>query len=252
MKKLLSVLLAAALLASLSVPAMAAVNTGGNTSANVTGTYREGAGAQDTVSAEIVWEEMVFTYTESSKTWNPDTHQYEQIDGKWEYAPKYITVSNHSNVPLMTEFFFEGIGDVKGSFPQNTVMLESAEGKTLEDTPQAKVLFSIYAGTITKNQTLGTITVRITNVHAISTPEALQKVAYYSGSYVLGADIALENPLDMKRGTESTLDLNGKTLSNDSHQVVRPYGKQTIKNGALVASGRPHSAVCVQPGGCHH
>ena len=93
---------------------------------------------------------------------------------------------------------------------------------------------------------------RITNVHAISTPEALQKVAYYSGSYVLGADIALENPLDMKRGTESTLDLNGKTLSNDSHQVVRPYGKQTIKNGALVASGRPHSAVCVQPGGCHH
>ena len=83
MKKIITILLAVLLLAGMCVPAFAAENNGGQTSADVKGTYKAGKDSPDTISAEIVWEEMKFTYTESPKVWNPGTHQYDQPDGVW-------------------------------------------------------------------------------------------------------------------------------------------------------------------------
>ena len=78
MKKLFAALLAIIMLASMSVTAFAAENTGATpTDITVNGTYTPGATADEIISADIAWDAMDFTYTGASQgTWNPVTHAY--------------------------------------------------------------------------------------------------------------------------------------------------------------------------------
>ena len=97
MKKVIISILSLAMTASMAVPAFA------DTTADVQGKYVAGAESPVTISADITWEDMTFDYTEGEKTWNPETHQVDQADGKWTSDTKAITVTNHSNVGIMAK-----------------------------------------------------------------------------------------------------------------------------------------------------
>ena len=97
MKKVIISILSLAMTVSMAVPAFA------DTTADVQGKYKAGAESPVTISADITWEDMTFDYTEGEKTWNTETHQVDQADGKWTSDTKAITVTNHSNVGIMAK-----------------------------------------------------------------------------------------------------------------------------------------------------
>ena len=146
----------------MAVPAFA------DTTADVQGKYMAGAESPVTISADITWEDMTFEYTEGEKTWNPETHQVDQADGKWTSDTKAITFTNHSNVGIMAKFNFAPEGDIEGSFTKDgtsTDKLELDTIKNLEEgsaAPSDTMNFGITGGAISENCKLGTITVYIT------------------------------------------------------------------------------------------
>ena len=107
MKKLISLLLALAMVMSLSVTVFAAEGdvTGakaGEYSANVTGSYVPGIESTGTVfSVDISWTAMSFTYhAEQAPVWDATNHKYsESTPAKWE-GEGTITVTNHSNAKI--------------------------------------------------------------------------------------------------------------------------------------------------------
>ena len=161
MKKVLSFVLALAMLLSLPAIAFAEVNNGTSaTTITVNGTY---APAKK-ISVTVSWENMDFTYTASG--WDPDTHQYTG-SGAWSTDTKTITVTNHSNVAVTATLGFtpEAGSNVTGAFtgtdPGNTLSLATAVGTTVENAPTASAKFGISGEAITESKKIGTITVTI-------------------------------------------------------------------------------------------
>ena len=173
MKKLFATLLAVAMLASMSVTAFAeGTNEGSNsTQITVNGTYASGTVGGETISADIAWEAMDFTYTGASQgTWNPATHTYDgATEGGWSDNTPAITVINHSNVAVnATLSFTANVTGVVGTFTEvsgtendNILELATAEGTAVADAPTASANFGISGAAIDADKALGTITVTI-------------------------------------------------------------------------------------------
>mgnify|MGYP003367501993 FL=1 len=161
MKKVIISILSLAMTASMVVPAFA------DTTADVQGKYMAGAESPVTISADITWEDMTFDYTEGEKTWNPETHQVDQADGKWTSDTKAITVTNHSNVGIIAKFNFAPEGDIEGSFTKNGTSTDKLALDTIKNldegsaAPSDTMNFGITGGAISENCKLGTITVYI-------------------------------------------------------------------------------------------
>ena len=127
MKKVIISILSLAMTVSMAVPAFA------DTTADVQGKYKAGAESPVTISADITWEDMTFDYTEGEKTWNTETHQVDQADGKWTSDTKAITVTNHSNVGIMAKFNFAPEGDIEGSFTKDGTSTDKLELDTIKN-----------------------------------------------------------------------------------------------------------------------
>ncbi|MBO5322799.1 MAG: hypothetical protein J6A88_01695 [Oscillospiraceae bacterium] len=99
MRKIISTVLALALLLSLSVTAFAS-ELGG--SQDVTAKYEKTETEEAIYNVDIQWGELTFTYSETTeKTWNPDTHTYDtDVSGGWDKTETAIKVTNHSNVAV--------------------------------------------------------------------------------------------------------------------------------------------------------
>lgn len=171
MKKIISLILALALVMSLSVTAFAAEgsdtgNKNGDTATiTVSGKYSGGTAVAEVVSVDVAWGAMEFTYKEAGQYWDAASHTTKtNNDATWTASGNTITVKNHSNVGITASFNFtkaEGT-NVEGSFSQNSVSLKrAAEGSEL-DSQKAEVTFNITSGSIAADTTsLGTITVTI-------------------------------------------------------------------------------------------
>ena len=173
MKKTLSIILALVLALSLSVTAFAAENNGtSSTDITVNGTYIPStSSADETISVDIVWDAMDFTYTGASQgTWNPATHTYDgATEGGWSDNTPAVTVTNHSNVAVnATLGFTADVTGVVGTFTEasgtendNILNLATAEGTEVANAPTATANFGISGAAINASQKLGTITVAI-------------------------------------------------------------------------------------------
>ena len=172
MKKLFAALLAVAMLASMSVTAFAAENTGATpTEITVNGKYNPGAATGEIISADIAWDAMDFTYSAPSEgAWNPATHTYDgATEGGWSDNTPAITVTNHSNVAVhATLGFTANVTGVVGTFTEasgtendNVIELATAEGTTVATAPTATANFGISGAAIDADKALGTITVTI-------------------------------------------------------------------------------------------
>ncbi len=169
MKKMISLLAAAALVCTMSTTAFAADQTGVNTgeySNNVKGTYQAG-GASDTVySVDITWEDMSFTYTAGQGTWDPENHSYTGgSEASWS-GSKNITVTNHSNAAVKATAKFEadsGYESTTMTFDNNEATVATAVGTEVASAPSATITVT-PGGTLAESANggkIGTITVSI-------------------------------------------------------------------------------------------
>lgn len=106
MKKLFAVLLAVAMLCTMSISAFAA----GIESSNITGEvstdlkvmYKTGTN-EDAYAVTIRWDSMVFTYTSGGQRWNTEKMIWEDNTGSWSEAQK-VTITNKSSLPIKAKF----------------------------------------------------------------------------------------------------------------------------------------------------
>ena len=268
MKKFLSILLALVMALSLSVTAFAAENNGtSGTDITVNGTYSPGTStADETISVDIAWEAMNFTYTAPSQgTWNPATHAYEgQTAGGWSDNTRAITVTNHSNVAVnATLAFTAAVDGVVGAFTEasgtandNILNLATAVGTTVENAPTATANFGISGAAIDADKTLGIITVTVAKANSsegggtatgVTTFEALQAAVNNGGTVKLGGDITLGNDviLAVSSSVPVILDLNGYTLTSNRYAPiqVQPDVICTVKNGTVTNTADMTEAV---------
>lgn len=193
MKKIFASLLALTMVASMSVTAFAATEldtspadgkSEGSYSIAVTGKYVPGSNTTETISVDIAWDKMEFTYTAGSSSYSPDTHKTTTTAGSWSTDKKAITVTNHSNVGITAGFtFMQGDGvTTTGSFydsaeattalaaDKQSFDLVSGEDKTTAEqtytVPSGKIYFGVSGDAIDADKALGTITVNIAKVTA--------------------------------------------------------------------------------------
>ena len=140
MKKTISIVMALALVATLSTAAFAAVADDADIKKDigVNAKYVEDIKTSKTISADVVWGEMEFTYSvNGTKTWNAKTHEYD-IDTKCEWSAKGndISVTNHSNAAIDVDFTYQPLDEysvVKGTFTNDEFTIPTAEGKAVND-----------------------------------------------------------------------------------------------------------------------
>ena len=169
MKKITTLLAAAALTCAMGTTAFAADQDGvktGDYTADVKGTYKAGGAAATVYSVDIKWDEMSFTYTAAGQgTWNPTTHEYNGgSEASWS-GSKNIVVTNHSNaaVKATASFRADSSYDAVGmNFENNITTVNSAEGTEVASAPNVTIK-ATPTGTLPEatNGKIGTITVTI-------------------------------------------------------------------------------------------
>lgn len=170
MKKLFAILMAAALLCTMSVTAFAAtVDTTGNTSADLTVKYAEGSKV-DAYAATIEWGSMEFTYTAAAQEWDTEELKWVATNtASWGNAGT-VKITNRSSQDITAKFGFTAEADAKGvtGITVNGAAID-ANGYTIGDATSGTATtatYSIlptgeYTGTNTDAVKVGTITITL-------------------------------------------------------------------------------------------
>ena len=167
MKKITSLLAAAALTCAMGTTAFAEDGVGtGNYNADVKGTYQAGSASATVYSVDITWEDMSFTYTAAGEgTWNPETHEYSgATQASWSES-KNIVVTNHSNAAVTATASFQADGGyeaVSMTFGNNGQQISSAVDTAYDQAPNLTISVTpsgdLPADT---NGTIGSVTLTI-------------------------------------------------------------------------------------------
>lgn len=175
MKKILTMMLVAAVVLSLAVTAAAAITPNGDASGDVKANYV--ADQTKTVySVDIAWGSMEFTYDAGSKgTWVAGEHKYQEgtaVEAGWKFneGANVITVTNHSNIGIQATAEFTKNAELAAALSNVSVTLSdggvlnlvSAEtnGKAEIGTLSVQVSGEV-AEAFTNSTVLGTIHVTI-------------------------------------------------------------------------------------------
>lgn len=162
MKKKIAFMLALVTITAGTITAFAeANNVDEPTKIKVTGSYYDSK--YTTVSVDVSWDEMEFTYFGGHRFWNPEDHTYYTTSQGWWSEEKAITVTNHSNTDIQAQLSFNSaIDGLQGNFDKNVLDIATAEGTTVEEAPKGISKFSVSGtGIETSGTELGTITVTI-------------------------------------------------------------------------------------------
>lgn len=131
---------------------------------------------------------------------------------------------------------------LNGSFDKTEFDLVSAENTTIENAPTDTTAFVISGGAITKDQKIGTITVKITSDTSDSSDttmvknlEDLRSVFENGGKAKLNNDLnGADERLKLSSGKDLEFDLNRKTLSVESISLSNDGNETlTLRNGTI-------------------
>lgn len=178
MKKLITAILAVAMLCTMSLTAFAAnpITTGNGTDTkDVKASYSDRTSAT-VYSVAITWGAMEFTYSSASDgVWDPDTRTYSDVKtAEWTSTTNSITVTNSSNAAVTATLAFAaeiGYTGIAGSFAENSgtandgiLELPTAVGTAGGTAPSATATLKLsgdLAATTAANTTIGTVTVTL-------------------------------------------------------------------------------------------
>lgn len=131
---------------------------------------------------------------------------------------------------------------LNGSFDNTEFDLASAENTTIENAPTDTTAFGISGGAITKDQKIGTITVKITSDTSDSSDTTMVKnLEDLRGVFENGGKAKLNNDLNgayemltVSSGKDLEFDLNRKTLSVESISLSNDGNETlTLRNGTI-------------------
>lgn len=131
---------------------------------------------------------------------------------------------------------------LNASFDKTEFDLASAENTTIENAPTDTTAFGIFGGAITKDQKIGTITVKITSDTSDSSDttmvknlEDLRSVFENGGKAKLNNDLnGADERLKLSSGKDLEFDLNRKTLSVESISLSNDGNETlTLRNGTI-------------------
>lgn len=131
---------------------------------------------------------------------------------------------------------------LNGSFDKTEFDLASAENTTIENAPTDTTAFGISGGAITKDQKIGTITVKITSDTSDSSDTTMVKnLEDLRGVFENGGKAKLNNDLNgaderlkLSSGKDLEFDLNRKTLSVESISLSNDGNETlTLRNGTI-------------------
>ena len=128
---------------------------------------------------------------------------------------------------------------LNGSFDKTEFDLASAENTTTENAPTGTTSFGISGGAITKDQKIGTITVKITSdtldTTMVKNLEDLRGVFENGGKAKLNNDLnGAYEMLTVSSGKDLEFDLNRKTLSVESISLSNDGNETlTLRNGTI-------------------
>lgn len=238
MKKVLTGIMTLSLVASMSIPTFAVTNDGtAGTEIEVNGSFTAAADPSIVVSADVTWDELSFTYQDGDKHWDAEKHIDVADEGAWETTKKNITVTNHSNTSIKASFEFAAdVDGLNGSFDKTEFDLASAEDTTTENAPTDTTAFGISGSAITKDQKIGTITVKITSeITPVGSVEDLRSTFENGGKAQLSSNLnGTDERLTLSSGKELELDLNRKTLSVKSIRLSNDDSETlTLRNGTI-------------------
>ena len=238
MKKVLTGIMTLSLVASMSIPTFAVTNDGtAGTVIDVNGSFTAAADPSIVVSADVTWDELSFTYQDGDKHWDAEKHIDVADGGAWETTKKNITVTNHSNTSIKASFEFAAdVDGLNGSFDKTEFDLASAEDTTTENAPTDTTAFGISGSAITKDQKIGTITVKITSdITPAGSVEDLRSVFENGGKAQLSSNLnGTDERLTLSSGKELEFDLNRKTLSVESIRLSNDDSETlTLRNGTI-------------------
>lgn len=179
MKKIISLIAAIALLASMAIPAFAD-NTiganGGTTDIGVNAKYNSTVAPADTISVNVEWGKMEFTYNLSgTQTWDPKDHTYTpNTTAQWSAEGNVVKLTNHSNVAISATFIYTKIDqNVNGAFAYDNskaldangaISLNAGEVNQPDAADFVNATLSLsgdLSSTSTTNVQVGTVTVKI-------------------------------------------------------------------------------------------
>jgi hypothetical protein len=134
------------------------------------------------------------------------------------------------------------VDGLNGSFDKTEFDLASAENTTIENAPTDTTAFGISGGAITKDQKIGTITVKITSDTSDSSDTTMVKnLEDLRGVFENGGKAKLNNDLNgayemltVSSGKDLEFDLNRKTLSVESISLSNDGNETlTLSNGTI-------------------
>lgn len=177
MKKFLTLILAVAMMATLSVSAWAETVRGETSKPiDVSGEYKDNSTKPGVISVDVTWGAMEFTYTVSgSMDWNSDNHDYDDnTRSDWTENGNTVNVVNHSNVPITVSFAFTANtgysnDELSPVLTTESVNLPTAENVSTNDLSTLTTSSTLtFAGTLKAGTTVGT-TIGSINVSIVKT-----------------------------------------------------------------------------------
>ena len=181
-KKLLSLILVAAMVMGLSMTAMAAGTTFDSrtnptdenqppyTDTGVVTIKMNPEESADVYYVVVDWDELSFSYDfGNAAVWNPETHKYtgEGVGAGWTHtSAKKITVTNHSNRGINVSATMDNVSkyDVTTSLSPASFSLPSGEGLDPTDSSLSSAFIVNVSGVpnkVVESFDVGTITVTI-------------------------------------------------------------------------------------------
>jgi hypothetical protein len=144
MKKVLSIVLAIVMIASMATVAFAATGSmgdvasttaTGNSDHPVYGTYTIGD-RTDMYRVTVAWGSMEFIYTEAAEVWNTEDYTWDTAEiGTWAPAAtdaNKVELTNHSSKDVTVALSFEDKADadtLTGNFDKATIVLDAVVGE---------------------------------------------------------------------------------------------------------------------------
>ena len=212
MKKLISLVLALALVLSLGMTAFAAnVDTdGGTASTEVVANYSAGTAGGTVFSVDIEWSGMSFTYNgKSEPVWDPITHTYSGANNEegWAESNALITITNHSNAFIEAVPSYRkasGYESVSMTFSTSKCYVGSADnglgsngaGQAVSETISVTPTGTLPEGTA--DAVIGTVTVTITEFEDITVDKADSTRAAFAN--VLGMSARVDSADEVESG----------------------------------------------------
>ena len=173
MKKLFSILLVVAMMATMSLTAFAETYGAEGGSHDVNAVYQEGSKSM-VYSVDVTWGAMNFTYTATAQTWDDENHVWiDGASGGWSVVDNSntITLENHSSGAVKATFSFaaeNNSGVTGGTFAAtglaDNALTLGAPTENVKAVTAYTVTFmpaGALASTFTSSAKIGSITITI-------------------------------------------------------------------------------------------